>query len=202
MSPQEGKKGEALPREKAARLARKLRALSRSPNSHEADRARERFRYITSAYGLREEDLLDGEEEESGARASVRVGGPSGGREDAWRETVAFGVARRWRCKALRGRGQIAFSGVSAARASVEYSFLVREIEEVQERIWRSYDHKYRLTIQAEHRRVFFRAMAEATAEAVTIGERSHSPQVSFADEGRREGIAVMRRLRELDSAG
>ena len=186
-----------LPREKAARLARKLRALSRSPELCEADRARERLSDIVSAYGLREEDLA---EEEPGPRPSVRVGGPFGGRSDHWREEVALGVARRWRCRALRGRGQIAFSGASSARAAAEYAFLAREIEEAQERCWRSYDHKYRLTIEEEHRRVFLQAAAAATAE-VALGERSHSPQVSFAAEGRREGIAVMRRLRERDSA-
>ena len=186
-----------LPREKAARLAKKLRALARSPEPCEADRARERFSDIVSAYGLREEDIA---EEELGTRPSVRVGGPAGGRADLWREEGALGVARRWRCRALRGRGHVAFSGASSTRAAAEYGFLVQEIEAAQERCWLSYDYKYRQTMQEEHRRIFFRAAAEATAE-VAIGEPSHSPQISFAAEGRREGIAVMRHLRERDSA-
>lgn len=179
-------------RHRAARLARKLRALARSPNPSEAERATERARDIASRYDFSEEDLA--EVESSGG---VAVGGPVGDREErGWREVVALGVGRRWGCRPLRDKERVAFGGRWSEEAVSEYRHLVQEIEAAQDRCWRSYDHKYRLTMRGEHRREFCRAAAEATAES-SLGERSHSLQMSFSDEGRREGIAIMRRLRE-----
>lgn len=164
-----------------------MRALSRSPNENEARRATEQADAIAARYGFTEDDA------EESLPSQRRVGGTVEARGD-WREVVAYGVAARWGCRPLRGGDQVIFEGVKAVDAVVEYRQIVREIDEAQERCWRAYDHKYRMTMEMEHRKRFTAAAAEATVQfSATLGEDHHTTHLGFADEGRREARTIMR---------
>ncbi len=174
-------------RQKALRRYRKLCALRSSPNKNEAKRATEQAEALAKRHGFTEEDA---QEELPVVR---RVGGQVSAK-DNWRETVAFGVAKRWSCKPLRGGDQVVFEGIKAVDAVVEYRQIVQEIEDAQRRCWQSYDHKYRVTIEDTHRRQFTMAAAEITVQfSGTLGEDHHSLRMSFSDEGRREARAIMK---------
>lgn len=173
--------------QKALRRFRNLRALGRSPNKNEAERAMEQADALASRHGFTEDDV------EEPLPVIRRVGGPVDARGD-WREIVAYGVATRCGCRALRGGDQVIFEGVRAIDAVAEYRQIVREIDEAQRRCWQAYDHAYRMTMQERHRKQFTAAAAEITVQfAGTLGEDRHTTHLDFADEGRREGRSIMR---------
>lgn len=101
--------------------ARKLRALARSPNPHEAARAAERARQHMEKFGLSEADIAED------VTTIVDTRG-----DDQCRLSLAHVVAVMRNCAmVVNGRGQIAFQGrpVAVQRATEFFNMLAREAD-------------------------------------------------------------------------
>lgn len=115
------------PRARILERARRLRALTESPNANEAAVARELAAAYCREHGVSAAELAD---------AAVRARGPTfrcaGDADETgapWRSQLALGIAQGLGCRALLARNKIFFDGEKSADAVARFRSAVAEIE-------------------------------------------------------------------------